>query len=214
MLTIIPPHFSYQDAFLRMLEDYKQHDPGNGEYYQAAHVDFAGYVHALQKEEQGVDLLPGMVPCSHRWLIDDGSVVGVVRIRHNIDTEYLAVEVGHIGYDVAPSMRGRGYGIAALQAGLARAQELGLERVLVCADTINPASWRTIERCGGVLEVEKISAHYGLLYRRYWVPPTPLPHQNEKGGVEGDSESGLATRSSLPVWYNEVRPFLMLPLPH
>lgn len=40
-------------------------------------------------------------------------------------------------------------GVAALRAGLAHAAELGLERVLLYADTDNPASWRTIERCDG-----------------------------------------------------------------
>ena len=164
------PDVVLQDAFLQMLDDYIAHDPENGAYYAPARQDFPAYVQSLLDEEQGINLAPGTVPCSHRWLLSEsGACVGVVRIRHNIDTEFLANEAGHIGYDVAPSFRGRGYGVACLEAGIAVARELGIERVLLYADTHNMASWRVIEKCGGVLDDERCSAHYGVLVRRYWI---------------------------------------------
>jgi len=43
------------------------------------------------------------------------------------------------------------------------------DKVLITADTENVASWKTIERCHGVLESELISKHYGKLIRRYWI---------------------------------------------
>jgi predicted acetyltransferase len=153
-----------------MLSDYDAHDPENGEFYNGARIDFASYVQGLLDEECGLNLSPGLVPCSHRWLLDEeGAMAGVVRVRHHIDTPFLANEAGHIGYDVPPAQRGRGFGVACLQAGLARAQELSVPRVLLCADAGNPASWRTIERCGGVLEREFHSNHYQCLVRRYWI---------------------------------------------
>ncbi len=170
MLRVSRPDNALQAAFWRMLDDYGARDPQCGEFYAAARADFPAYVQSLLDEEQGINLPPGYVPCSHRWLVDDGEeIVGIVRVRHNISTEFLANEAGHIGYDVPPCYRRRGYGIGCLQAGLARARELGLERVLVCADTDNPASWRTIEHCGGILEVECYSPHYQTLIRRYWI---------------------------------------------
>jgi predicted acetyltransferase len=174
MLRVSQPDNALQAAFWRMLDDYAAGGPRSAEFYAAARADFLAYVQSLLDEEQGINLPPGYVPCSHRWLVDDGGeVVGVVRVRHNISTEFLANEAGHIGYDVPPSYRRRGYGIACLQAGLARARELGLERVLVCADADNPASWRTIERCGGILEAERYSPHYKTLSRRYWIDLAP-----------------------------------------
>lgn len=157
-------------AFLRMLDDYEAHEPKNGEHYAAARGDFATYVQFLLDEERGVHLVPGHVPCTHRWLVDDGGDIGgVVRIRHTIDTDFLREEGGHIGYDVPPSRRGHGNGTACLRAGLEAARELGLPRVLLVADTDNAASWRIIEKCGGVLEVERVSAYYGVMIRRYWI---------------------------------------------
>jgi len=41
--------------------------------------------------------------------------------------------------------------------------ELGIDRVLVTCEQDNPASARTIERCGGVLEDERRTL------RRYWI---------------------------------------------
>ena len=170
MLTIWKPDAALKQSFLNMLDDYDARDPENGAYYAAARADFQNYVDDLRAEETGLNLAPGFVPCSHRWLTDaEGAIAGIARVRHNIDTAFLAEEAGHIGYDVPPSQRGRGYGTASLKAGLAVALEVGLDRVLLCADAGNPASWRTIERCGGVLEQERYSKHYDCLVRRYWI---------------------------------------------
>jgi predicted acetyltransferase len=161
---------THRQAFLQMLADYDSHDPENGKLYASGREDFPAYVQRLADDEEGLNLPPEVMPCSHRWLLDDaGAIVGVVRIRHNIGTRFLAEEIGHIGYDVPPYFRGKGYGIASLKTGLDIARRLGLERVLLCADTDNPASWRTIEHCGGVLEVERFSPHYKKPFRRYWI---------------------------------------------
>jgi predicted acetyltransferase len=161
---------THWQTFLQMLADYDSHDPENGRFYERGRKDFPAYVQRLADDEEGLNLPPEVVPCSHRWLLDDtAAIVGIVRIRHNIGTKFLAEEIGHIGYDVPPSFRGKGYGIACLKTGLEIACTLNLERVLVCADTDNPASWRTIEHCGGILEVERYSPHYKKLFRRYWI---------------------------------------------
>jgi predicted acetyltransferase len=170
LMIVSKLELGHRQAFMRMLEDYDLRDPQNGGFYARGREDFPAYVQSLEDEEHGINIRPGWVPCSHRWLLDDtGAIVGIVRVRHNLNNPFLAEEIGHIGYDVPPSYRGQGYGIACLQAGLDMARTLQLKRVLVCADTDNPASWRVIEHCGGVLEVERYSPHYKKLFRRYWI---------------------------------------------
>ena len=161
---------THHSAFLCMLDDYAANDPEPGKSYEKGRESFDTFLQYLDFDERGIDLPAGIVPCSHRWLIDeDGEIVGIVRTRHSIDTPLLFDEVGHIGYDVPPAHRGNGYGIKSLEAGLQAARDVGLTKVLVCADEANPPSWRTIERCGGVFERSYWSDYWNCQVRRYWI---------------------------------------------
>ena len=174
MFTVSPPNASLREAFWATLDDYAAYDPARSEFFSAARPNFAAYVQGLLDEEQGLNLPPGWVPCTHRWLLDEAAaIIGLVRVRHNILPRFLAEEGGHIGYDVPPSHRGHGYAALCLQAGLEVACALGLPRVLLCADAHNPASWKTIEKCGGVLENEFYSTYFKTMVRRYWIDPRP-----------------------------------------
>lgn len=64
----------------------------------------------------------------------------------------LVRRVGHIGYGVRPSARGRGLATWALGRILEEARALGMDRVLIVCAADNIASARTIERHHGVLE--------------------------------------------------------------
>jgi len=163
------PDLSLKHGFLRALDDYEAFDPITGTQYSCARSDFEGYLERLRREEYEETKHLDYAPCSHRWLFDGETVVGFVRIRHRIDCPMLAEELGHIGYDVPPSYRGRGYGIASLQAGLEHAHKLGIRRVLIYANSNNPRSWRTIEHCGGILEIERYSDIYRLMVKKYWI---------------------------------------------
>jgi predicted acetyltransferase len=62
-------NLTHRQAFRRMLEDYAGLDPQNGEFYRRGREDFPTYVQSLDNEEHGINLRPGFVPCSHRWLL-------------------------------------------------------------------------------------------------------------------------------------------------
>ena len=161
---------SHRDAFLRMLDDYAANDPEPGTWYEKGRESFDVYLQYLDYDERGIDLAEGIVPCSHRWLVDDqGDIVGIVRVRHNIDMPFLFDEVGHIGYDVPPKHRGNGFAVKSLETGLQVARDLRITKVLICADDVNPPSWRTIERCGGVFERSYWSDYWNCQVRRYWI---------------------------------------------
>ena len=108
---------------------------------------------------------PGRVPETVFWGVLGGEYLGRVSLRHEL-TAGLEAWGGHIGYEVRPSMRGRGYGHALLAGILPHARALGLERVLLHCDDINVASIRVIEKAGGVLDGLVVNPE-GAAGRRY-----------------------------------------------
>ncbi len=146
---------------------------------------FASWVDTQQAQEQGREVPEGRVACTSRWIVEDGSVIGSINLRHSL-TDHLFEEGGHIGYAVRPRDRGRGVATAALRLMLEEADRLGINPILVTCGEDNLASARVIERCGGVLEDTRQGT------RRYWIT---LP-----GKPIGYAAHPLDERPLLGVW--------------
>ncbi|SIO92640.1 GNAT family N-acetyltransferase [Vibrio spartinae] len=161
---------AFQPAFEYFYEDFAQSDVENAEYYLEGKTDFSKYVQRLSEEAVGINLREGYVPCSHFWLVDrEKSIIGAIRVRHHIDNDFLALEAGHIGYDIAPSYRGKGYGKLMLKLALSKAADLGIERALLTADEDNFASRGVIEANGGEFEKVVMGKVFPGPLVRYWV---------------------------------------------
>ena len=68
----------------------------------------------------------------------------MVRVRY--EEIYCA---GHIGYDISPDYRNRGYGTRILKLALEKAKEIGLKEAVVTCLTTNLPSKKIIERQKG-----------------------------------------------------------------
>lgn len=99
------------------------------------------------------------------WIVDGGAVLGGLALRTTTDGAVL--RLGHVGYGVRPSARGRGVASWALGEVLPHARAAGLDRLLLVCRDDNVGSIRTIERHGGVLE-DVVDEEHGPV-RRYWV---------------------------------------------
>lgn len=164
---LLDPSNAKRDAFLRMAQDWLDH--GN-DRYRLALEDFDAYLARLHRLSDATQLPTGWVPSSEFWLEDGaGEIVACVRLRSWL-TPSLEFEGGHIGYDVRPSARRRGFGTAALGLALSRARERGLDRVRLTVDSDNLASVNIIVRNGGVLSGEAISERTGKSIKQYWIP--------------------------------------------
>ena len=99
---------------------------------------------------------------------EDGKLVGFVQVRHPL-REDCREFAGHLGYNVCPSERRKGYAARLLQEGVRLCRELGIEPALVCCDADNEASRRTILRCGGVLESTVLNPARNVDIERYLI---------------------------------------------
>lgn len=99
----------------------------------------------------------------------DYKIIGVINIRHRLDSKFMHLYGGHIGYTVRPSERDKGYAKQMLRLALNRCKELDMERVLLTCDPINVASCRVIEACGGIIENEVHYLNTEEVIRRYWI---------------------------------------------
>jgi predicted acetyltransferase len=165
-IVLIRPTVSLAGDFQRLAEEHLAH--GDRRYENAAQ-DVPAFIQLCEVNEAGRNLQPGWVPQSTFWLVRNRErILGCSRLRHAL-TPFLSNEGGHIGYDIRPSERGKGYGSVLLRLTLHKARELGLTEVLVTADEVNVASWKVIERSGGRREEGRFMGTNGPL-RRYWVP--------------------------------------------
>ena len=162
---LIEPAEELRAEFLAMAKEYLA---AGEDRYKTALEDFPAYIGAILDGARGVNLPPGRVPYTTFWLSSGRRLVGRSSIRHRL-TPDLAYEGGHIGYDIRPSERRRGYGTLILRLTLEKARGLGLSRVLLTCDTGNVASARIIEKNGGRPQDQAVSRRSGGLITRYWI---------------------------------------------
>ncbi|MEL7650051.1 MAG: GNAT family N-acetyltransferase [Sedimentibacter sp.] len=173
-LLLIEPSKKFKDEFAQMVQDYEKY--GEIEYYEmykSALDDFNKYVENLIDNSRGIGLKEGWVPCSTFWLIDNTNhILGVIRVRKELNSEFLRNIGGHIGYDIAPSNRRNGYGAHILKIGLEKVKSMGINTVLITCKSDNQASARIIEKNGGIFDSEIRDSDSSKIFRRYWINMT------------------------------------------
>jgi len=168
-IRLIEPCEQLADALIEYVEEFRR----VGETFwqnEARRVreDVEGYLRERRDWSAGRNLPEGFVPETHYWLVRGGRILGVIRIRHRL-TDKLRTRGGHIGYDIRPSERRKGYGTRMLAMALVEARRIGLDRVMVTCDRGNVASARVILANGGVFESEGPDPETGEMVHRYWI---------------------------------------------
>jgi predicted acetyltransferase len=161
MAQLVTPSVDRRAAFLRMAHEWRAH---GDDRYALAIDDFDGYLARIRRNEDPANVPADRVPGTQYWLEHDGEIVACVRMRFALNPS-LEIEGGHIGYDVRPSARGRGFATTALRLALPEARARGLDRVLLTADADNIASIAVIVRNGGV----RVDGRSGDPIVRYWI---------------------------------------------
>ncbi|MET9799781.1 GNAT family N-acetyltransferase [Streptomyces sp. NPDC006368] len=172
MPELLPPTVRLRDSWLAA---YAEWEPGAHMEGAGLGADddvdspegFAAWVERLRRcEDHTIPPEEGRVHTTYWWIAEGDTYLGAIDLRHWLNA-FLLDAGGHIGYSVRPSARRRGLATWALGAALHEARTRGMDRVLVTCSPGNPASARTIERNGGVLEdVRKTLIGRK---RRYWI---------------------------------------------
>ena len=116
-----------------------------------------------QRDSEQEGIVDGWkVPSTTFWLYADGIPVGFGSVRHFL-TEALRKAGGNIGYGIAPAFRGKGYGKELLKLLLEKANESGIDKVLITIHKENVASRAVAEVNGAILEKETEERAY------YWI---------------------------------------------
>lgn len=100
---------------------------------------------------KGIGLPEGYVKQSIYWLENDSNeVLGIGKIRHEL-TEHSRAHGGNIGYAIDPAQRGKGYATQLLKMLLDESRRLGVTEKILTVKKYNYASYRVIEKNGGLL---------------------------------------------------------------
>ena len=170
-MLLVQPQEKYKDSFLEAINEFKSKDlHGRYKDLDTEYIknDFSTYITNLDLESKGINLAEGRVPQTTYWLIDNDEFIGRVSIRHSLN-EHLLKLGGHIGYDIRPSKRKKGYGRAILRLVLPFAKELGIDKVLITCDVTNVDSKKIIEANGGELENTFSVGNSMPDIHRYWI---------------------------------------------
>lgn len=172
MLFLTEPGIQYKESFLEGLREFQCE--GRLMEYSVGRLtsNFEIYLRSVRADAERRIFPPDHVPTTRLWLIEgdeqQGMYVGNLTIRHELNA-FLIKAVGHIGYQIRPSLRRKGYGRQILHLGLLKAHELGLSRALVTCDEDNIGSKKVIEYNGGQLENAISIEGSSIKKLRYWI---------------------------------------------
>lgn len=99
-------------------------------------------------------------------VLDTDKLVGITNIRYVLN-DYLRRGGGHIGYNIRPSERRKGYAEKTLKLALKNAYQNGLREVRVDCHKGNIASMKTIEACGGEFIKEEYNEDRKCILLKY-----------------------------------------------
>jgi predicted acetyltransferase len=167
MPFLTQPTTQYENSYLDAVREFQKEGRYSDVDVRQIADDFAAFVERLCR--RAVDFPgEGRVRETYFWLIDEGEFIGRVSIRHALNAR-LEKLGGHIGYEIRPTKRRRGYGTLILSLALPETLKLGIERALITCDATNIGSRKIIEANGGVLWDETRLIGRDVPVRRYWI---------------------------------------------
>ena len=157
VMELVEPSTEYKDSFIEAVREFQADadDSSRNQWYRRLSIPelqrgFEAFADTEKSHLRGENLSEEYVPYTEYWLVDDCEFIGRASVFHRLEGRRKIT--GHIGFDIRPSKRGKGYGNEILRLALQKAKDFGLKRVLLSHDVRNTASRKIIEKNGGVFE--------------------------------------------------------------
>ena len=164
---LIRPEARWQASFIEAVREFQAVDQRhlnlNSVWLEHHFDDFL-----LLLEKRRTQPRPGRVPETLYWLVEGDLWIGRASLRHWLNDSLREVG-GHIGYEIRPSQRRKGYGTLLCHLALEQAWAVGLERAMITCDETNIGSRKIIEANGGVFEKALRLPDHPVPVRHYWV---------------------------------------------
>ncbi len=121
-----------------------------------SYEEFLGtYIPRRRQFLTGEGLEEGMVKQEDYLLWLDGEIIGLYRIRAELNEFLKTVTGGHIGYGIKKEYRGKGYGIQGLKLALAVLKEKTADsEAYLFVHKDNPASLKVMQKNGAYIHHE------------------------------------------------------------
>lgn len=114
----------------------------------------------LINNSKGIDLPEGHVPGTEFFLWEDDEIVGLFRIRHELN-DFLREGAGHIGYGIKKEHRGKGYATKGLALTIEKAKEIIKEdEIYMSVHKDNPTSLQVQLKNGAYIHHEDDKEYY------------------------------------------------------
>lgn len=173
--VLVAPDPAYAASYLGALREGYRDRGGSTPDLAAIEADLPGHLAHLNDQNIRTRLPDGREipypPFAQLWLVCGNAFIGRASIRYALN-ELLLASGGHVGYEIRPSLRRRGFGMRACTLAIAHARAHGIGRLLLTCAEDNVGSARIIEAHGGALEnVAPHPLNPGIRMRRYWIAP-------------------------------------------
>ena len=170
-LEIKSPSISLYPSFLEFVEDMRAHQQPLWEpYLPKQNESPETLIDRLIRLETEPEV--PLVPETIYWAINDGHVVGRISLRHRLEGNLHKIG-GHIGYEVTPKWRKKGFATEMLRQILQTEKAQEIRRLLLTCSPTNEASNKTILSNGGNFEKKVYVDFIKEDRNHYWIDLDP-----------------------------------------
>ena len=169
ILELVSPSVKWEQEYQEMVREFMESEEPYFNNFPLALENFTAFIAELKDEAAGRNLPPGISPQNTYWSVKNGEMlVGEIRLRPTIPPPF-ELQSGHIGYNIRPGERRKGYATRQFALVLDEARKYDLRRVMLPVRKGNVGSERAIQKNGGYLEGQSEDKQTGEVFLHYWI---------------------------------------------